>query len=211
MIDMRSYRIPPGISATTMRDLHSRRGATGLAETRARGLRCHLESDRRRHADPASSARTPLPLGDGPPEQREHEIADLLSFMKRAGIRSTVWLTADMHYTAAHHYDPNRATYQDFEPFWEFVSARCMCLAPEEPARSTTFGPKRCSRRVAARSRARTSPPVFGLQFFGPRRYRRQDRSDDRDVEGRRQPRPVVGRYRASSGRAARSDHGSTS
>ena len=47
-----------------------------------------------------------IALGDGPPERREHEIADLLSFMKRAGIRNTVWLTADMHYTAAHHYDP---------------------------------------------------------------------------------------------------------
>src|SRR5207253_2280748 len=38
-----------------------------------------------------------IALGDGPPERREHEIADLLSFMKRAGIRNTVWLTADMH------------------------------------------------------------------------------------------------------------------
>ncbi len=61
-------------------------------------------------------------LGDGPPQRREHEIANLLSFMKRAGIRNTVWLTADMHYTAAHHYDPDRAVFQDFEPFWEFVS-----------------------------------------------------------------------------------------
>src|SRR5712672_4614376 len=34
-----------------------------------------------------------IALGDGPPERREHEIADLLSFMKRAGIRNTVWLT----------------------------------------------------------------------------------------------------------------------
>ena len=63
-----------------------------------------------------------IALGDGPPERREHEIADLLSFMKRAGVRNTVWLTADMHYTAAHHYDPSRAVFQDFEPFWEFIS-----------------------------------------------------------------------------------------
>jgi alkaline phosphatase D len=58
-----------------------------------------------------------IALGDGPPERRECEIADLLSFMKRAGIRNTVWLTADMHYTAAHRYDPNRAVFRDFEPF----------------------------------------------------------------------------------------------
>jgi alkaline phosphatase D len=31
-------------------------------------------------------------------------------------------MTADMHYTAAHYYDPNKAVFQDFDPFWEFVS-----------------------------------------------------------------------------------------
>jgi alkaline phosphatase D len=41
--------------------------------------------------------------GDGPPRGREHEIADLLAFIKHAGVRNTVWLTADMHYTAAHY------------------------------------------------------------------------------------------------------------
>src|SRR3954451_9740482 len=83
-----------------------------------------------------------IALGDGPPERREHEIANLLSFMKRAGIRNTVWLTADMHYTAAHHYDPNRAVYQDFEPFWEFVSGplHAGTWAPGEL--DDTFGPK---------------------------------------------------------------------
>src|SRR5438105_5347139 len=72
-------------------------------------------------------------LGDGPPQRREHEIADLLSFIKRARVRNTVWLTADMHYTAAHYYDPNRAVFSDFEPFWEFVSG---------PIDAGTFGPK---------------------------------------------------------------------
>src|SRR5258705_8992652 len=33
-----------------------------------------------------------IALGDGPPERREHEIADLLSFINRAGIVNTVWL-----------------------------------------------------------------------------------------------------------------------
>ena len=102
-------------------------------------------------------------LGDGPPQRREHEIADLLSFMKRAGIRNTVWLTADMHYTAAHYYDPNRAVFQDFEPFWEFVSG---------PLHAGTWAPGRTrqhvrpeggvSRRAAAPSRAKTSRPVSG-------------------------------------------------
>src|SRR5262249_4133464 len=52
--------------------------------------------------------------GDGPPLGRELEIADLLSFIRRAGIRNTLWITADVHYTAAHHYDPNKAVFQDF-------------------------------------------------------------------------------------------------
>jgi alkaline phosphatase D len=41
-------------------------------------------------------------LGNGPPDRREHEIADLLGSIRRAGVRNVVWLTADMHYTAAH-------------------------------------------------------------------------------------------------------------
>jgi alkaline phosphatase D len=35
--------------------------------------------------------------GDGPPCGRELEIADILSFIKRAGVRNTLWLTADVH------------------------------------------------------------------------------------------------------------------
>ena len=46
------------------------------------------------------------------PLGRELEIAELLSFAKRHGIKNMVWLTADVHYTAAHHYSPDRAAYQ---------------------------------------------------------------------------------------------------
>lgn len=106
-------------------------------------------------------------LGDGPPQRREHEIADLLSFMKRAGIRNTVWLTADMHYTAAHHYDPNRAVYQDFEPFWEFVSGplHAGTWAPAEL--DNTFGPKAMYQKGCSAEQGENLAPCFGLQFFG--------------------------------------------
>src|ERR1700733_6324595 len=83
-----------------------------------------------------------IALGDGPPERREHEIADLLSFMKRAGIRNIVWLTADMHYTAAHHYDPNRAVFGDFDAFWEFVSGPLHAGTWPPGELDNTFGPK---------------------------------------------------------------------
>jgi alkaline phosphatase D len=85
--------------------------------------------------------RTPLRKEDGAPLGREFEIADLLSFIKHAGVRNTVWITADMHYTAAHYYDPNRAVFQDFDPFWEFVSdpLHAGTWAPSDL--DNTFGP----------------------------------------------------------------------
>jgi alkaline phosphatase D len=106
-------------------------------------------------------------LGDGPPERREHEIADLLSFLKRAGIRNTVWLTADMHYTAAHHYDPNRAAYQDFEPFWEFVSGPLHAGTWAPGDLDNTFGPRAIYQKGCSAEQGDNLAPCFGLQFFG--------------------------------------------
>ena len=108
-----------------------------------------------------------IALGDGPPERREHEIADLLSFMNRAGVRNTVWLTADMHYTAAHHYDPSRAVFQDFEPFWEFVSGplHAGTWAPGEL--DNTFGPAAMFQKGCSADQGENLAPCFGLQFFG--------------------------------------------
>ena len=105
-----------------------------------------------------------IALGDGPPERREHEIADLLSFMKRAGIRNTVWLTADMHYTAAHHYDPNRAIFQDFESFWEFVSGPLHAGTWAPAPLDNTFGPKAVFQKGCD---GENLAPCFGMQFFG--------------------------------------------
>jgi len=51
---------------------------------------------------------------NGAAKGRELEIADLLRFIKNAGITNTVWFTADVHYTAAHYYDPSKAQFQDF-------------------------------------------------------------------------------------------------
>ena len=106
-------------------------------------------------------------LGDGPPQRREHEIADLLSFMKRAGIRNTVWLTADMHYTAAHHYDPNRAQFRDFEPFWEFVSGPLHAGTWSPGILDNTFGPKAVYQKGCSAGQGDNLAPCFGLQFFG--------------------------------------------
>ena len=103
----------------------------------------------------------------GVPRGRGIEIADLLSFIKRAGIRNTVWITADLHYTAAHFYDPNRAAFQDFEPFWEFVSGpiHAGTWTPETLGRA--FGPQVVFQNAASQEQGDNLAPCYGLQFFG--------------------------------------------
>lgn len=106
-----------------------------------------------------------LAQGDaGAPLGREADIAEVLTALSRAGIRNHVWLTADVHYTAAHHYSPDRAAYQDFDPFWEFVSG---------PLNAGGFGPNRLDGTfgpvadfVAAPPVANASPAA-GHQYFG--------------------------------------------
>jgi alkaline phosphatase D len=51
----------------------------------------------------------------GSAKGRELEFAELLSYLKRRRVRNVVWLTADVHYCAAHFYDPAHAAFRDFE------------------------------------------------------------------------------------------------
>jgi alkaline phosphatase D len=105
--------------------------------------------------------------GDGPPHGREHEIADLLAFIKHAGVRNTVWLTADMHYTAAHYYDPNAAVFQDFEPFWEFISGPLHAGSWRPQNLDNTFGPRAVYQKGCSGDQDDDIAPCYGLQFFG--------------------------------------------
>jgi alkaline phosphatase D len=104
--------------------------------------------------------------GDGPPRGRELEIADLLRFIRDAGIKNLVWLTADVHYTAAHRYDPNAARFQDFAPFWEFVSGPLNAGTFGPNQLDDTFGPKVVFQKAPLAGQANL-PPSAGLQFFG--------------------------------------------
>ena len=106
--------------------------------------------------------------GDGgPPRGRELEIAELLRHIRTAGIANTVWLTADVHYTAAIHYDPGKARFQEFAPFWEFVSgplhAGSFGANPLDP----TFGPEVRFRKAPTPEQGNNLPPSAGFQFFG--------------------------------------------
>jgi alkaline phosphatase D len=104
--------------------------------------------------------------GDGPALGRELEIARLLRFIRDSKIANTVWLTADTHYTAAHYYDPAKARFTEFDPFWEFVSG---------PLNAGTFGPNRADDTFGIQvAYQKTAPqgqggvgPAAGLQFFG--------------------------------------------
>ncbi len=104
--------------------------------------------------------------GDGPALGRELEIAQLLSFIKHQRIRNTVWLTADVHYTAAHHYHPDRAQFQDFDPFWEFVSGPLNAGTFGPNTLDNTFGPELKYVKAPAAGQVNL-PPSAGMQFFG--------------------------------------------
>jgi alkaline phosphatase D len=114
---------------------------------------------------PDGTAQEGTAQGDGGvPLGREREIADLLSHARRHRVRNMVWLTADVHYTAAHYYDPSKAAFSDFDPFWEFVSGPLNAGGFGPNALDGTFGPQ--LKFVKAPPRANTSP-AEGYQFFG--------------------------------------------
>lgn len=102
----------------------------------------------------------------GVPKGRELEIADLLFFLKRRQIRNVVWVTADVHYAAAHYYNPEKAAFADFDGFWEFVAG---------PVNAGTFGPNDLDATFGPELRFVKAPPAgqvnlapsAGLQFFG--------------------------------------------
>ena len=105
--------------------------------------------------------------GDGPPLGRERELAGVLAELRARGARNLVWLTADVHYAAAHHYDPARATGgAQFEPFWELVAG---------PIHAGTFGPNPLDPTFGPEVKFQWAPPAGktnlapwdGLQSFG--------------------------------------------
>ncbi|MFE0383909.1 alkaline phosphatase D family protein [Streptomyces bungoensis] len=100
----------------------------------------------------------------GAPLGRELQIAELLRFIKHRRITGTVWLTADVHHTSAQHYQPSRAAFTDFEPFWEFVSGPLNAGAFPAGALDGTFGPERVFVKAPTTSNV---SPAGGYQFFG--------------------------------------------
>ena len=104
---------------------------------------------------------------DGAPTGREPEIARVLAAFKRDGVQNVVWITADVHYTAAHHYDPARAGCTDFDPFWEFVSGPMAAetFPRKDDILDRTFGPQVVFSK--GNDTGRRQSPRDGNQFFG--------------------------------------------
>jgi alkaline phosphatase D len=104
--------------------------------------------------------------GGGPAMGRELELAELFSFIKRHRIRNTVWITADVHYAAALHYQPSRAVTKNFLPFWEFVAGPLHAGNFGPNAIDPTFGPE-VKFQSAQPGGPQNRPPSEGYQYFG--------------------------------------------
>lgn len=122
----------------------------------------------------------------GAPRGRELEFAELFSHLKRERVHNVVWLTADVHYCAAHYYDPGRAAFGDFDGFWEFVAGPLNAGSFGPNTLDGTFGPQLVFVKAPPAGQANLSP-FAGLQFFGEVNVDAQGHAltvDLRDIDG---------------------------
>lgn len=172
VIDMRSYRGPNSANDQTKASAETQ----FLGEEQLEWLQRSLKRSRATWKVIASDMPIGLVVrdgaesfenmanGDGEPKGRELEMARLLRFIKHNKIENVVWLTADVHYCAAHYYSPEKAVFQDFEPFWEFVAGPLNAGSFGPNSVDNTFGPE------VVFQKAPESPnmsPFAGLQFYG--------------------------------------------
>jgi alkaline phosphatase D len=101
---------------------------------------------------------------NGVPLGRELEIAWVLNQLKQRHVRNVVWLTADVHYCASHYYDPTKAQFTEFDPFWEFVSGPVHAGTFGPNTLDATFGPTAVFQKPALYA---NMAPNAGYQFFG--------------------------------------------
>jgi alkaline phosphatase D len=104
--------------------------------------------------------------GDSSASGRERELAGILAEVKRREIGNIVWVTADVHYAAAHRFDPARAAIADFAPFWEFVAGPIHAGSFGPNALDPTFGPELVFQWAPPPGTGNLAP-WDGLQSFG--------------------------------------------
>jgi alkaline phosphatase D len=200
VIDMRSYRGPNTANLQT----RPSDATVFLGRKQLNWLKSGLEDSRAVWKVVAADMPLGLNVGDGTTAEgqarweaiangdpgtakgRELEIAELLSHLKRERVRNVVWLTADVHYCAAHYYDPARAAFRDFDGFWEFVSGPLNAGSFGPNTLDGTFGPQVVFFKAPPPGQANLSP-YSGLQFFGEVNldgYTRDMTVDLRDING---------------------------
>jgi alkaline phosphatase D len=180
VLDMRSYRGPNSANLQTKPG----EDTAFLGREQLEWLKAGLENSRAVWKVVAADMPIGLNVGDGvtPAGQprweaiangepgaakgRELEIAELLRFLKQRRVRNVVWLTADVHYCAAHYYDPAKAAFRDFDPFWEFVSGPLNAGSFGPNTLDGTFGPQVVFSKAPPPGQSNLSP-YSGLQFFG--------------------------------------------
>ncbi len=179
MLDMRTYRGP---NTSNLQGSESP-DTSYLGQAQRRWLKRALKSSRALFKIIAADMPIGLNVGDGqdgnlprweasangnpgPPKGRELEIADLLRFMQREKIRNTIWITADVHYCAAHEYQPTPGGFQDFDPFWEFVGGPLNAGSFGPGELDSTFGPRVDFYKCPPKDRMACGPDD-GYQFFG--------------------------------------------
>lgn len=101
------------------------------------------------------------------------EIAFSRILRETRDVTGLVFLTADVHYTAAISYHPDRAGFDDFAPFWEFVSGPLNAGAFPQSPLDGTFGAR--YEFVHAPTEPDTSP-AEGFQHFGEVSIGKDDR-----------------------------------
>jgi len=176
MLDMRSYRG----SNTTNRQTAASEETAFLGNAQVSWLKNKLQNSKARWKVIASDMPVGLVIedgknsgkfenianGDGPALGRELELAQLLRFIQQNNIQNVVWLTADVHYAAAHYYDPGKAQFTDFKPFWEFVAGPLHAGTYGPNKLDNTFGPLVKFQSLSL-PEVENLPPTKGFQFFG--------------------------------------------
>lgn len=200
VLDMRTYRGPNSTNLQTQESVET----AFLGETQLAWLKEELKNSRAVWKVISADMPIGLNIGDGidaqgnalweavangdngPAAGRELETARLLSFVKHEHINNIVWLTADVHYAAAHFYDPGKAQTKDFAPFWEFVAGPLNAGSFGPKSTDATFGPQVVFTKAPSAGQVNLSP-FAGLQFFGEVNIDRKSRAltvDLKDIEG---------------------------
>lgn len=100
----------------------------------------------------------------GAPAGREVELALLLASLHDAQVENLVVISGDVHFASAVHYDPQRAAFSDFSPFWEFINGPLHAGGFPAKGVDRTFGARQ---EFVGASLTSAAPPGPNCSSFG--------------------------------------------